>query len=183
MAHDEDIQDNDNVEDPTMATELTTEQQLQKDLEAVQEQLAEANDKLLRARADAENIRKRGILDVESAHKYSVEKIARELVNVVDSLEKGLEAAEGSDAQHIEAMKEGMQLTHKLLMSTLEKFNIKQIDPLGQNFDPKQHEALTTQPTADMEPNKVLTVVQKGFVIHDRVLRPARVIVAKALEE
>lgn len=165
-----------------MQVENSSTEQSQTELEVLKAELADAKDKLLRARAETENIRKRGILDVEAAHKYSVEKIARELVQVVDSLEKGLEAAEGSDAQHIAAMKEGMELTHKLLMSTLEKFYIKQIDPSGQPFDPKLHEALTTQPTTEVDPNKILTVVQKGFVIHDRVLRPARVIVAKAPE-
>jgi molecular chaperone GrpE len=169
-------------ENQDLVVEEPTPEQLQQELEACQAQLAEANDKLLRARADAENIRKRGITDVENAHKYGVEKIARELLQVVDSLEKGLEAASATDAEHVAAMQEGMHLTYKLLMSTLDKFNIKQVDPLGQDFDPKVHEALTTQPTAELEPNKVLTVAQKGFVIHDRVLRPARVVVSKAPE-
>jgi molecular chaperone GrpE len=176
------IEDTENSE---LAEEQTSEQtleQLQLELAAAQAALAEEHDRLLRSKAELENIRKRGILDVENAHKYAIEKLARELVHVVDSLDKGLEAAEQSDAQHVASMKEGLVLTHKLLISTLDKFHIKQIDPQGETFDPKQHEALTTQPTDEMEPNKVLMVVQKGFLIHDRVLRPARVIVAKAPE-
>jgi molecular chaperone GrpE len=169
-------------EDHQLIEEEPTAENLQAELENLQAQLAEANDKLLRARADTENIRKRGILDVENAHKYGVERFARELLQVVDSLEKGLEAASATDAEHVASMQEGMHLTHKLLMSVLDKFNIKQVDPLGHDFDPKLHEALTMQPTTEMEPNKVLTVAQKGFVIHDRVLRPARVVVAKAPE-
>lgn len=178
------VVDEDTQIDDTENQEVAPEdiEQAQQQIEDLKTQLAEANDKLLRARADADNIRKRGILDVESAHKYGIEKMARELLHVVDSLEKGLEASAINDAEHVASMKEGMELTYKLLMSTLEKFNIKQVDPQGQDFDPKLHEALTTQPTADVEPNKVLTVVQKGFVIHDRVLRPARVVVAKAPE-
>ncbi len=174
-------EDPENTENSELAEEQTLEQ-LQLELSAAQAALGEEHDRLLRSKAELENIRKRGILDVENAHKYAIEKLARELIQVVDGLDKGLEAAEQNDAQHVASMQEGLILTHKLLMSTLDKFNIKQIDPLGETFDPKQHEALTTQPTNDMEPNKVLTVVQKGFLIHDRVLRPARVIVAKAPE-
>jgi molecular chaperone GrpE len=153
---------------------------LEKALEEAQAALAEANDKSLRTQADAENMRRRARLDIENAHKFSVEKLAKELVHVIDSLEKGLEAAGTSTEQQIVSMKEGMELTHKLLLATLEKFHIHQVNPQGAVFDPKQHEALTTQVTTDVPPNTVLTVVQKGFVIHDRVLRPARVIVAKA---
>lgn len=155
-------------------------EQLQNDLQAALTALADANDKMLRTRAEAENMRRRATLDIENAHKYSIEKLARELVHVVDSLEKGLEVATDSEQQQVAAMREGIELTHKLLLATLEKFHIHQVNPLGAMFDPKQHEALTTQETSDDEPNTVLTVVQKGFVIHDRVLRPARVIVAKA---
>lgn len=157
-------------------------EQLQADLEAVHKELTEANEKFLRAKAEAENMRRRASLDVENAHKYGIEKIARELLNVVDSLEKGMETVPGNAEQQVESMRQGIELTHKLLLSILEKFNIHQIDPIGAPFDPKLHEALTAQPTADVAPNTVLSVIQKGFVIHDRVLRPARVIVAKPLQ-
>lgn len=153
---------------------------LQQKLLLAEGQLAEANDKMLRFKAEVENTRRRSAIDVENAHKFAVEKLARELLNVVDSLEHGLAAMSEPDKTQIVHLREGMQLTHKLLLDTLDKFNIKQINPQGESFDPKQHEALTTQPTVDLEPNKVLTVVQKGFTIQDRVLRPARVIVAKA---
>lgn len=167
-------------EDEIPAVEQSTVEQ---QIEQLQADLAAANDKMLRARADLDNMRRRSALDVEGAHKYSVEKIARELLHVVDTLEKGIASAkEGGDSKQkqIDTMLHGMELTHKLLLTTLEKFQIHQIDPIGQPFDPKLHEALTTQETVEMAPNFILTVVQKGFVIHDRVLRPARVIVAKA---
>ncbi len=155
---------------------------MQKQLEVAESTLKEANDKMLRSLAEAENIRRRASLDVENAHKFGIEKIARELLNVVDSLESGLDTVTEPDQIQIEHLREGMQLTHKLLLDILAQFQIKQINPKGDIFDPRQHEALTTQPSAEVEPNTVLMVVQKGYMIHDRILRPARVIVAKAPE-
>ena len=179
MVNEDNAQSEQDSQSETVANETNVDN-LQTDIDAAQQALADAHDKLLRSKAEAENIRRRAILDVENAHKYGVEKIARELLNVVDSLEKGMEAATGSGEEQIANMREGMELTHKLLLATLEKFNIRQVDPQGQMFDPKFHEALTAQPSGDVKPNTILTVIQKGFVIHDRVLRPARVIVAKA---
>ncbi len=161
-------------------TELASIEDLQEKLAQVEAELAEANDKMLRFKAEVENTRRRSAIDVENAHKFAVERLARELLNVVDSLEHGLAAISEPDKTQIVHLREGMQLTHKLLLDTLDKFNIKQINPQGDVFDPKQHEALTTQPTTELDPNRVLTVVQKGFTIQDRILRPARVIVAKA---
>lgn len=163
--------------------EASTIEDLQKKLADSEAAVADATDKMLRAKAEIENIRRRSALDVENAQKFAVEKFARELVNVVDSLEHGLEAMTEPDQTQIVHLREGMQLTHKLLLDTLEKFQIKQINPQGAVFDPKQHEALTAQPTDEMEPNRVLNVVQKGFTIHDRMLRPARVIVSKETKE
>lgn len=156
---------------------------LQLEIEKLRAELADANDKMLRFRAESENIQRRSRIDVENAHKYGVERLARELVNVVDSLDRGLELHDETEHQKFEHMREGMELTHKLLLDTMDKFGIKQVDPRGNDFDPKMHEALTTQATSEMPPNKVLTVVQKGFTIQDRVLRPARVVVAKAPED
>lgn len=172
MVKEEDTQEQQNAAEGVV--EESTE------LQKMQAALAEANDKLLRSGADAQNMRRRLLQDIENAHKYSIEKLARELVSVVDSLEKGLEATVDSAQGQVASMRQGMELTYKMLLSTLEKFHIHQVDPIGAVFDPKQHEALTTQESTDVEPNTVLTVVQKGFVIHDRVLRPARVIVAKS---
>ncbi len=158
-------------------------EKLQQQIEQLQSELAEANDKMLRSKAEADNTRRRATLDVENAHKYGIEKMAKELLNVVDGLERGLHMANDESAKlQAEHLHEGMELTYKLLVDALAKFNITVIDPAGQTFDPKQHEALTMQPSSDIEPNKVLTVVQKGFMINDRVLRPARVVVAKAPE-
>ncbi len=139
----------------------------------------EFRDQLLRAKAEMDNMRKRSDRELERAHKYGVERLAGELLPVVDSLEIGLEAA-GSDTQ--EAVAEGMRATLKLLISALEKFEISCLDPLGEPFNPEWHEAMATQPSPDAEPDSVLLVVQKGYRIHDRVLRPARVIVARAAD-
>ena len=155
-------------------------EQLQKQLAETETALADAKDKMLRALADIENMRRRNALDVESANKFASEKFARELLNIVDSLELGLQAVSEPDQTQIVHLREGMELTYKLMLDTLAKFQIKQLDPKGEVFDPKQHEALTAQPTEELEPNRILNVVQKGYSIYDRVLRPARVIVAKA---
>lgn len=171
------------VETPTTAEPHPQIELLQKQLAEAEAAVAAAKDQMLRAKAEAENTRRRAALDVESANKFAVEKFARELLNVADSLEHGLEAMSEPDKTQIVHLREGMQLTHKLLLDTLEKFQIKQINPAGAVFDPKQHEALTAQPTAEMEPNRVLNVVQKGYSIADRILRPARVIVTKAPQD
>lgn len=165
--------------DNSPVAETSSTEELQKKLAETEAALADATDKMLRFRAEAENARRRSTLDVENAHKFAMEKFARELVNVVDSLEHGLQATTESDQTQVAHLREGMELTHKLLLDTMEKFQIKQTNPQGAVFDPKQHEALTVQPTAELEPNRVLNVVQKGFTIQDRVLRPARVIVSK----
>lgn len=157
--------------------ELT--KKLAQDLEEAQKKASENWDLFLRTRADADNVRRRAQKEVEDAGKYAIEKFARELLAVVDSLEHGL-AVEGDIGD--KGVREGLVLTHKLLISTLEKFGIIAINPLGLTFDPSRHEALSTQFNNEVEPNKVLTVVQKGFTLQDRLLRPARVIVSRATE-
>lgn len=135
-------------------------------------------DQVLRARAELENFRKRAERDIEAAHKYGLERIIGELLPVLDSLESGLAAAAGQGAA--DKLLEGMALTHKLLISVLEKFNVKALDPVGQKFDPKLHQAMSAVESKDAEPDTVLTVCQKGYLLHERLIRPALVIVAKA---
>ena len=154
---------------------------LQGALEEARQKAAENWDLFLRTRADADNMRRRALLDIENAHKYSVEKFARELLAIVDSLEHALAAIDSREKESDsgKAFHEGINLTHKLLLDTLEKFGIKAISALGEAFDPKLHEALSTMVNHEVEPNRVLVVVQKGFLLQDRLLRPARVIVSK----
>ncbi len=135
-------------------------------------------DQVLRASAELENFRKRAERDIESAHKYGLERIIGELLSVQDSLESGLSAAAEQGAA--DKLLEGMTLTHKLLGNVLEKFNVKTLDPVGQKFDPKLHQAMSALESDGAAPDTVLTVCQKGYLLHDRLIRPALVIVAKA---
>ena len=139
---------------------------------------AELREQVLRAAAELENTRRRAARDVENAHRYGVERFARELLAVVDSLEMGREAAR--TAGEGGAVAEGLDATLRLLLSVLEKFGVTPVEAEGQPFDPEAHEAIMTQPTADAAPDTVITVVQPGYRIHERLLRPARVIVARA---
>lgn len=148
-------------------------------LEAAEKKAAENWDKYLRAAAEVENVRKRASRDVERARKYALESFARELLAVKDTLEMGIQAAESADAA---SLLEGKQATLKMLASTLERFGISEVDPEGEPFDPEFHEAMTMQPSADAEPGSVLNVVQKGYALNGRLLRPAMVIVAREPE-
>ncbi|MCG3142979.1 MAG: Protein GrpE [Gammaproteobacteria bacterium] len=130
---------------------------------------------LMRARAEAENVRKRSARDVENAHKYGQEKFIVEMLPVKDSMDLGVAAAES--ATDIESLREGMALTRKAFAQAMEKLGVVEVDPLGEKFNPELHEAISVQP-ADAEPNTVVTVVQKGYCLHDRLIRPALVIVA-----
>jgi molecular chaperone GrpE len=124
-----------------------------------------------------ENVRKRAQRDVEAAHRYGIDKLATELLPVLDSLELAVENADRADAQSLAA---GQQATLKLLGRAFEKLNIAEINPLGEPFDPARHEAVLAQPSDSAEPNSVLKVVQRGYEMNGRLLRPARVIVARA---
>lgn len=138
-------------------------------------QAEEHRDAWLRAKADAENIRKRAQIDITNAHKYAIENFSVELLAVMDSLEAAL-AVENAT---VENFKSGMELTRKQLAAAFEKFNIKLIDPRGEKFDPHLHQAISTV-DSDLAPNTVVQVMQKGYVLNDRVIRPALVIVSKA---
>lgn len=129
----------------------------------------------LRVAAELENVRKRASRDVENAHKFALERFGKELLGVRDSLEMGLAAAESADA---ESLREGSIATLKLLVTAMQQFGIEQIDPEGEPFDPEFHEAISMQPSDDVEPGSVVSVVQKGYSLNGRLLRPAMVIVA-----
>ena len=128
----------------------------------------------LRARAEVENIRRRAEQDVEKAHKFALEKFAKEMLNVVDNLERGLQALEGAD----ESVKSGVELTHKGLVSTLNNFGIEAVGVVGEAFNPELHQAISMQPADGIEANHISVVLQKGYTLHGRVIRPAMVMVA-----
>ena len=147
------------------------------ELEAALAKAEENWERYLRAAAELDNVRKRASRDVEKARKFALESFGRDLLDVRDSLEMGLAAAETADA---DSLREGSAATLKLLETVMERFGVEQLDPAGEPFDPELHEAMTMQPSADAEPNSVLTVIQKGYTLNGRLLRPARVIVAAA---
>lgn len=151
----------------------------------------------VRAQAEADNIRRRAKRDVEHAQLYSLEKFVAELLPVKDSLEIGVQAARGEGPaarttagsesasgddprdKEIEALREGTELTLKKLSQALEKFGVEEVNPQGETFDPQVHEAVSTQPTDDVAPDTVVTVMQKGYLLNKRVVRPALVVVAQ----
>ena len=136
-------------------------------------------DQCMRLQADIENLHKRGERDLANAHKYGLERFAKELLPVKDSLELGLDAFDKDNAE-IEKLKEGVELTLQMLGNALERFEIKEINPLEEPFNPDFHQAMSMQPRDDVAPNTVVTVVQKGYQLHDRLIRPAMVIVSQA---
>jgi molecular chaperone GrpE len=150
------------------------------DLADAQAQAKEHYDSYLRAVAETENVRRRGQRDVESASRYAIERFAGELLDVRDSLELGIAAGAGADPARLV---EGMEATLRLISRAFEKSGISVVDPQGQSFNPEFHEAMVTQPTPDHPVGTVLAVVQKGYLLNGRLLRPARVVIARAPEQ
>ena len=145
----------------------------------LEEQLAEAQDQSLRVAADMQNVRRRAELDVEKAHKFALEKLVVDLLPVVDSIERGLELSSPDD-EAARAIREGMELTLKLLLDTLKRYQVDALDPHGEPFNAEHHQAMAMQESTDVEPNSVLKVFQKGYQLNGRLLRPAMVVVSKA---
>ena len=140
-------------------------------------QAKENIDKALRAAAELDNIRKRTSRDIENAHKYGLERFINELLPVVDSIELGLNASQS--AEDIDSLREGMDLTLKKLLDCLGKFGVKTVDPAGEKFNPEWHEAVSMQELEGSESGQVVTVMQKGYELNGRLVRPAMVVVAK----
>jgi len=171
-----------------VAGEVSGNNELQLMLEDARSKADEHWDQLLRANAELENTRRRARQDVENAHKFALEKFAIELLPVRDSLEMGLAAAstdseDTGDNEKAAQLAEGTQLTLKMLTATMEKFGIKEIDPQGEPFNPETHQAMSMQESSEHQPNTIMMVMQKGYQLNDRLLRPAMVVVAKAVTE
>jgi len=166
------------VEEEVELVEETSEEDLFSQIDELKEAKAQAEDKLIRSHAEMDNLRRRHQKELENAHKYSVEKFANELLAVIDSLEMGLQAANQDDAD-IEKIKEGSKLTLKMFTQMFEKFDIEMVNPEGEKFDPDFHQAMAMQPTKGFKPNMVVAVMQKGYKIAGRLLRPAMVMVSK----
>ena len=148
-------------------------------VEQLQEDLLAARDAALRSQADAQNVKRRAEQDVEKARKFGLEQFARELLPVVDNLEGALEATGGND-ENVKPIAEGVELTLKSFLDALRKFNIEAVDPMGEPFDPNLHQAMSMVENAEVEPNSVIAVMQKGYTLNGRLLRPAMVMVSKA---
>ncbi|WP_344956189.1 nucleotide exchange factor GrpE [Zobellella aerophila] len=153
--------------------------ELEEKLASAEASAAAEKDNALRTLAEMENIRRRAALDVEKAQKFALEKFAGELLPVIDSLERALEHTDKED-NAFKAVMEGVELTLKSLLSTVEKFGVAQIDPQGQPFDPNKHQAMSMVENAELAPNSVLAVMMKGYELNGRVLRPAMVMVTKS---
>lgn len=152
---------------------------LEAQIEALQDELTKTKDDALRTLADAQNIRRRSEKDIENARKFALEKFAGELLGVVDNLERALDTAD-KDNEAVKPLAEGVELTQKSLVDALAKFNVVQLDPVGEPFDPQFHQAMSMVENPDVEPNTVTVVMQKGYTINERLLRPAMVMVSKA---
>jgi molecular chaperone GrpE len=148
-------------------------------LETALEQAQNAKDDLLRVQAEMQNLRRRTEQDIEKAHKYGQEKLSIELLAVMDNLERSQEAASDSEDEAVKAIRAGVDLTVKGFVDCFKKFNIETIDPLGEPFDPQLHQAMSMQENTESEPNTVIAVMQKGYTLHGRVIRPAMVMVSK----
>lgn len=173
------------TKDPQVqAAEETEQLEASDEIEVLRQQLqtaehkAEENwDKLLRTQAELENLHRRMERELQNAQKYAIEKFAKELLAVMDSLELGLQAAVESD--DVEKIREGMELTLKQLLTVFDRFNIQPLDPVGEPFNPEFHQAMATEEVKGVEPDTVVKVFQKGYLLNDRLIRPALVVVAK----
>ena len=150
----------------------------QSETEQLQQQVAGANDQVLRVQAEMQNLRRRAERDVENAHKYALDKFAPELLPVVDNLERALATIDAEDPAQ-KSVAEGIELTLKTFVDVLVRFKVEAVDPAGQPFDAEFHQAVSMVPNPDLEPNTVMDVFQKGYTLNGRLLRPAMVVVSK----
>jgi molecular chaperone GrpE len=176
-------QEQHDVAQPNETEQMSDEQQtiaeLQEQLDAALAKAEENWDKAVRATAEQENIRRRAERDLENAHKFALEKFLQELIPIKDSLEMGLQAAQGPDAD-VAKLREGSELILKMLTDAMGKFGIEVVDPMGHPFDPEHHQAMTLLESPEHDPNTVVAVMQKGYKLNDRLVRPAMVAVSKA---
>lgn len=170
------------AEPPHADTPAPTLEGLQQALAQAEQQAQDNWDKAVRLQAEMENLKRRTQKDLEDAHKFALTNFAKELLPVLDSLMLGLQAATG-DSEEVKKFREGSELTIKQFESVFAKFKIEEIDPIGQAFNAEQHQAMAMQVVEGAEPNTVVNVFQKGYMLNGRLLRPAMVLVAKAAEK
>ncbi|MDB2410667.1 nucleotide exchange factor GrpE [Pseudomonadales bacterium] len=169
------------AESADSATGESEADSLEAKLAALTEQLADAKDDQLRVQAEMQNLRRRAERDVESAHKFGLEKLINGLLPVLDNLDRAIGAVpeESADNEAVKALLEGVELTRKSATDVLTRFSVEVLEPFGEPFDPQFHEAMTMVPSATAEPNSVVDVLQKGYTLNGRLLRAAMVVIAK----
>jgi molecular chaperone GrpE len=172
------------TDESAAATESTAESESSEveKLAQAEAKAAENWDLLMRSKAELENLRRRHERDIENAHKYALEKFSSELLPIIDSLEMGVLAA-GSEGATLEQVKEGTELTLKMLLTSIDKFGIKAVHPEGEPFNPEFHQAMSMLESPEHDPNTVMTVMQKGYTLNERLIRPAMVVVSKTAAE
>lgn len=168
--------------EPNSAADGGSSDDLVARVQALEEQLASARDQALRVAADLQNVRRRADQDVEKAHKFALERFASDLLPVIDSLERGIELS-NPDNEAVKPVREGLELTLKLFQDTFKRYHLEALDPHGAPFSAEHHQAMAVQESAHVEPNSVLKVFQKGYLLSGRLLRPAMVVVSKAPAE
>ena len=154
---------------------------LHSELEAAKQTINDQKDSVVRAAADVENMRRRAAQDVEKAHKFAIEKFANELLPVIDNLERAIEFSDKENEQ-LKPVLEGIEMTVKSFNDAVSKFGVEIVNPQGEQFNPEFHQAMSIQPSNDVAPNTVLAVMQKGYTLNGRLLRPAMVMVSKEAE-
>ncbi len=152
--------------------------ELAQELAKAQATIKDYWDQIMRLNAEIENNRKRAQRDIEHAHKYAISNLIESLLPVTDSMELGLDASQADNAS-LDSIREGMSMTLNMFLQTLEKNGVQAVDPLGEKFNPEHHQAMSMQEDAEAKPNTVLTVMQKGYLLNDRLVRPAMVVVSK----
>ncbi|MFC4699729.1 nucleotide exchange factor GrpE [Glaciecola siphonariae] len=170
------------VEGEVQSLEEAQIQALEEELAKAQATIEEQKDGVLRARADIENARRRAEQEIDKARKFALEKFASELLPVIDNLERAMQSANGAD-ESIKPLLDGVDLTLKSFISTIEKFGLEIVDPQGESFNPDHHQAMSMQESDEVAPNTVLAVMQKGYLLNGRLLRPAMVMVSRASSE
>jgi molecular chaperone GrpE len=163
---------------PQAEADTPSPEQLRKALDEALGKCDEHVEALLRARAELDNVRKRAERDLQNAHKFALERFVQELLPVKDSMEMGLAAASAEGAD-VEKLREGTELTLRMLAAATEKFGVREVDPQGEAFDPERHQAISAVDSADAASGTVVSVVQKGYLLNDRLVRPALVVVAR----
>ncbi|MGB0288508.1 nucleotide exchange factor GrpE [Aequoribacter sp.] len=167
--------DNADTEEPAEAEQISPELQI----EALEQALGEAKESVLRAQADAINAQRRAEKEIEKARKFALEGFSREVLVVADNLERALSVVNPED-ESVKPIVEGIELTLKSFSDVLAKFNVEAVDPHGEPFDPQLHQAMSIVPNPEVEPNTVIAVMQKGYTLNGRLIRPAMVMVSKA---